>query len=569
MPAATNTSKARKKKEPISASPAPVRPPGLLARTAGEATRVLLPESVVARRVLLGVVVVAFGLRTVGLTSWMPIIGDESIYMYWAEIVEHQGEWFISLLDAKPPLQTWLLAIMRMLVGGDPLLQARLMSVGAALLSTIGLFAIGKLLGNETAGLIAAGLYAVFPIAVFHDRLAYTESMVNLSGIALVAASLWAFERPKPRWGRFLVLGLVLGLGVLTKQSILLFAHFPLLIAFWRGRHFPRRALTGCVVVYAIAALFFGVTLVATPEGPDTDWRNPALHRSDYYVSKAQLLDEPLRTLPFNWQRLQRSSEAFLSWPVLIAAPIALVYLVWRQPFGALSLASVSVIPLAAQCILLAGTLYPIRWAFPHFWPFLSLVGFAAADAWQRHSGLVDSPQFKRLIALTAGLALAVPMVWSAIETIRRPENSLQAGAFTGVRAHVGYGNRKAIEFLRAKATKGPLVVLTDPIPGPPGDSMFPYLNQRQGISVYEAWWMKLAYNHPILPFGRTDIMKSQYQRITDDVVDFSRVGRVYYVTDTFYHTEDAVLDRQPNAKQVASFPKPSNDEAVEVYRLR
>jgi hypothetical protein len=113
------------------------------------------------------------------------------------------------------------------------------------------------------------------------------------------------------------------------------------------------------------------------------------------------------------------------------------------------------------------------------------------------------------------------------------------------------------------------LVVLTDPIPGPPGDSMFPYLNHRHGIAVYEAWWMKLAYNHPILPFGSTDIMKSQYQRVTDKVVDFSRVGRVYYVTDTVYHTEEAVLDRQPNARQVASFPKPFNDEAVEVYRLR
>ena len=569
MPAATKKQRGKKKKAPAPASTVAVRPPGLLARMASEAKRVLLPDGIVERRVLLGILLLAFGVRTIGLTESMPIIGDESIYMHWAEIVEHQGEWFISLLDAKPPLQTWLLAVARMLIGVDPLLEARLISVGAALLGTIGLFAIGKLLGSDAAGLITAGLYAVFPIAVFHDRLAYTESLVNFFGIALVAASLWTFERPKPSWWKFLVLGLVLGLGVFTKQSVLLFVHVPLLVALWRGRSSPGRALIGCVMVYAIAGLFFGVTMVATPEGPDTDWRNPALHRSDYYVSKAQLLDEPFRTLPFNWQRLRRSIEAFLTWPTLLAGPVALLYLVWRKPFAALMLVSVSVIPLGAQCILLAGTLYPSRWAFPHFWPFLSLVGLAAVEVWQRYSGLVDSPRTKRLTALAAALLLVAPMGRHAFETIRRPESALRAGAFMGVRAHVGYGNREAVEFLQAEAAKGPFVLLTDPIPGPPGDSMFPYLNQRYGITVYEAWWMKLAPNHPILPFGRTDIMKSQYQRITDKIVDFARVRRVYYVTDTFYHTEEAVTDRQPNATQVASFPKPFNDEAVEVYRLR
>jgi len=34
-----------------------------------------------------------------------PILVDESIYLRWAEIIDHQGQWFISLLDGKQPLQ--------------------------------------------------------------------------------------------------------------------------------------------------------------------------------------------------------------------------------------------------------------------------------------------------------------------------------------------------------------------------------------------------------------------------------------------------------------------------------
>ena len=453
MSAATKKSKGRKKRAPT--PPAPVRPPGLLARAAREAKRVLLPDGIVGRRVLLGILLVAFGLRTIGLTEWMPIIGDESIYRHWAEIVEHQGEWFISLLDAKPPLQTWLLAAARMLVGGDPLLQARLISVDAALLSTIGLFAIGKLLSSEGAGLVAAGLYAVFPIAVFQDRLAYTESMVNFFGIALIAASLWAFERPKPNWRRLLILGLLLGLGVFTKQSVLLFVHFPLLIALWRGQQFPLRSLTGCVVIYAIAALFFGVTMIATPEGPDTDWRNPALHRSDYYVTKAQLLEDPFRKVPINWPKLVRFGQEFLTWPILISAVVSLCYLLWRQPFAALALASVGAVPLFAQCMLLTGILYPARWAFPHFWPLLALVALAAVDVWRRYSQTLPSIIVKTAIAVAVGLAVVGPMSVRASEMLRDPLPFLRAGSYMAQRAHAGYGNKEAIEFLRAESAKG------------------------------------------------------------------------------------------------------------------
>ena len=98
---------------------------------------------------------------------------------------------------------------------------------------------------------------------------------------------------------------------------------------------------------------------------------------------------------------------------------------------------------------------------------------------------------------------------------------------------------------------------------------MFAYLNRRRGIRVYEAWWTQVSGSNPILPDQPAEVLKSHYEREKASVVDFSRVDRVYYVTDSFRTRRAAVLARQPNARLAASFQQPGNRSAVEVYRLK
>ena len=62
--------------------------------------------------------------------------------------------------------------------------------------------------------------------------------------------------------------------------------------------------------------------------------------------------------------------------------------------------------------------------------------------------------------------------------------------------------------------------------------------------------------------------MRSRYEREKVGVLDFSKVSRVFYVTDSYYHSEEAVRDRQKDALLVASFPKPMGEKSVDVYRL-
>ena len=112
--------------------------------------------------------------------------------------IYHQHQVFISLLDGKTPLSFWLLALSRVSSQGDPLLAARILSVTCGMASGWLLFAIGTRLACPAAGLITSALYAILPFGLFYDRIAYTESYVNLTGITLAYVSLLALRGRQP-----------------------------------------------------------------------------------------------------------------------------------------------------------------------------------------------------------------------------------------------------------------------------------------------------------------------------------------------------------------------------------
>ena len=533
--------------------------------------RLLGPETARGRWMMAAILLVAFLLRVTRLMEMFPVLVDESIYMHWAEIIEHQGQWFISLLDGKQPLQYWVLAVVRMIFGGDPLLEGRLVSVVAGLLSTVGVFAIGKRLGGNTAGLISASLYAVFPFALLYDRLAYTEAFVNLNGIAITLTALLAFGEPKKSWTPEIAAGLALGLALFTKQTTLLFIYLPLIAGLWLGRGQGRSLLARWGLMYGIAGVFVFVNWAAMPEAPTLETHDTLLHHKQFYVPLDELMRNPFRAASKNARLLIGYIGSYVTWPVALAGLTSLLYLSWRRSFAPWVLISISVPPLVIQCVILS-LMYPTRWAFPHFWPWLVVIGLAASDVRERYLRRLDSVAIRRGVAAAAALCVAGPMLYQAQGMIRSPREFLHtsdATGFLGSHAHVGFGNREAIEYLIAQARERPLVLLTDAIWGPPADAMFPYLNMRHGIRVYEAWWMQLAPNHPILPPGPADIMRSHYERVHAGVIDFSKVSRVFYVTDTFHKTKAEVQFRQPGAKLVASFPKPDDRHFIDVYQLK
>lgn len=569
---AAKKSRSKSRTQFVEAAPGQAHEAKEAAREKTSGGRSFWPQTPTGRKVLPVLLAAAFLLRVYHIREMFPILVDESIYLRWAEIIDHQGQWFISLLDGKQPLQYWLLALLRMVSDGDPLLAARLLSVVAGLLSTIALFALGKRLAGEPAGLIAAGLYACLPYALLYDRLAYTEALVNLFGILIAYTSIACFDRGGGSWRGTLAAGLALGLGLFTKQTVLLFAFFPALagLRLWQG---PKpRLLIRLAVIYGIGFTFMAICWIAVPEAPTLASHDMVLHHPGFFISPGELLAEPFELVPGNAALLAGYIGSYLTWPLAIAALASAAFLAARRNAAGWVIFSLAVLPLIAQVFLLK-LMFPTRYPFPHFWPWLMVVALAAAELWRNPPEWLKSGGRIKQAAGLAALTLGGPVLYQAGGMLAAPSSFLDAEDvknFLGSGPHAGWGIREAIDYLGGEAKKnGGFVLLADPIWGPPSDALFPYLNHKHGITVHEAWWTQNSGTYPIFVNGKVELIKSHYERTSGGALDFRQVERVFYVTDTNYYNQQAVQTRQPGARLVASFPKPNGRDSIDVYRMK
>jgi len=162
--------------------------------------------------------------RTVNIKG-VPIFIDEAIYLKWARDAQSGHMWASLLWDGKPPLHSWsmvpLLGVFR-----DPLLAGRLTSVFFGALTMVGMILIGKELMNLEFGVFTGFLYAICPFALFYDRLAIAECMLQ----ALFVFAIY-FAVKAARSGKLVYLvgtSIATGMALLTKgTATLLFVIVP------------------------------------------------------------------------------------------------------------------------------------------------------------------------------------------------------------------------------------------------------------------------------------------------------------------------------------------------------
>jgi len=524
------------------------------------------------RLAVVGILLFAFALRLYRLMADYPIVGDEGIYLRWAEIIDHQGQWFISLLDGKQPLSYWIYALERMwLPNVDPLFSGRMVSVAAGVATTWVIWRVGVRLGSSLAGLFGAGLYAVFPWAMMYDRLIYTEALVNLAGAFLVLACLWAFEPERPTWRREAVAGLVLGLGYFLKSTALLFGAIPLVIGLWKGRKQPVELVKRWALMGLVAAVFPIISWVGKPEAPMFETSSTVLHQTGFFVDPELFVKNPFYRVVINGPRIGEYLPYLLGWPATVAVALSAGYLLWRRSTPGMVLLAIGAIPITVQIFIL--TFLPTRYSFPHLWPWLLLVGFAAAQLRRDLEGRLEPPRALRAAAAALVLLAGGPMLVRSWAVLNDPKNNISPhdqGYYFGTYSHAGFGVREAIDFLRDEALRnGPFLLLVDPIWSVPADAIFPYLNKKHGIRVHEAWWTQISGDHPIMPNAEVELMRSHYERVPEGKLDFRTEGRVFYLTDTNYYKPEAVAVRQPTARMVKRYIKPGGGHSVDIYRLK
>jgi hypothetical protein len=191
-----------------------------------------------------------------------PLGGDSLYYSLQGHDLAH-GRWFIEPFRFRldhvrepsayhPPLFSLYLGVVSRL-GADSGLAHRVAAclVGGGAVAAIGV--LGRRLAGDRAGLVAAGLAALYPFLWINDAVVLSESMLALT-TALVLLAAYSFWRSPSPW-RAVALGAGIALVALTRaEGALLFALLGLPVVFmapgleWRSR-------LERVAVMALAAL--------------------------------------------------------------------------------------------------------------------------------------------------------------------------------------------------------------------------------------------------------------------------------------------------------------------------
>lgn len=324
----------------------------------------------------------AFTVLSVWALAWLLVLSSSPALP--TDNVE-QLTWVRSLewgYHKHPPLPTWLLW---------PLVQAwglvpEASFVAGAAVNVAALW-LGWRLARETSGprTALAGLLLAMGVTYYSARLNYynhnTVLMLLLTVAAVLSWSLWR----RPTLGRWAAMGVVLGLGALTKYQIVM-AALPLALLWLHARGW-RHAVhrRGPLLALAVAALLFAphaVWLVTHDFMPlqyaHTMSSHSALAQAGRWVHTAKWIG----------QQLERAAPSLLmAVPLLLLAArrgrtapaVAVARSEPGTPSPGLFWAAWGGLPLASMLVLALGAGVTLQF----YWgtPFLALAAMAAAHA--------------------------------------------------------------------------------------------------------------------------------------------------------------------------------------------
>lgn len=183
-----------------------------------------------------------------------PGVNDEGSYLMDIQNLR-QGVWPFRDTLAKGPLFLLLLAPVALFLP-HTLFPARFLAAGMSSVEVVLLYFLGRRLGGELAGLLAALLWALSPIALAQTSQLFLQPFsvpfVTLAFITLLGTSKRQISRPC--WA-----GVLLGLAYLVRASSLAFLLPALLLAIVRAGN-PRGAVRAGALVLGGFAVTLGLT---------------------------------------------------------------------------------------------------------------------------------------------------------------------------------------------------------------------------------------------------------------------------------------------------------------------
>ena len=221
------------------------------------------------RSVLLALFVLAVAARVMYAVE-LPLTNDEGNYLYDARtLLEGKlagGDGYV-----KAPLVVAWVALWQILVG-QTVLAGRLASVMIGAATLFPLYILGRELGGKRAGLIAAGAWALLGVTTVYNIYVHTQPVAlffGVSGLAVLLATLRGRLQRRQLW--LFASGVLLGLGVVSRKSILALGLVPLVLIFIESRSWRRRgqdlAVVGLGFLLVVGLFLAGSAVVYGGEG--------------------------------------------------------------------------------------------------------------------------------------------------------------------------------------------------------------------------------------------------------------------------------------------------------------
>jgi hypothetical protein len=148
---------------------------------------------------------------------------DEEVDLRIARAYLTTGGFFfgVPLDSSQVRLPMFTVALVYRLLGVNDLLTARSVTVLAGAFTLLGIYTYGKENVSRNTGLLAAGLLAINPFFLSFARLAFTESDVYLACTLTWLLVVLARLQKKPTIGRAGLAGLLLGLTISSKATVI------------------------------------------------------------------------------------------------------------------------------------------------------------------------------------------------------------------------------------------------------------------------------------------------------------------------------------------------------------
>ncbi len=336
----------------------------------------------------------------------------------------------------QPLLAFLMVPIFAIMESADMPLRAALLLLSAADVgSAVVLGLLARRLAGSAAGLAAAALWALSPVAVGNALNGLETSLALFCQLALVAV--WWHARDRDETWRFAAVGALAGLAMLARvdSAFLIAALAAIELGSRHWRRLAAAAAAGAIVVapwWIYATLQFGSPV---PESGAAVQELVSVHR-DLHLERTEQLGWAAGTLLgtpfFDWGGARHAlfDSALLSVLAWLSAAGLLIAFAWRVGRRAVPLATLGVHAVAVfgfYSLVVSALWFFRRYLAPAEALLTLIVALAVAWLWRRRRRLeLAAPAGLAAVGLMAALGLGTSLSYLLADPPRSPDVELE-----------------------------------------------------------------------------------------------------------------------------------------------